>query len=87
MKTKKFYVLLGNSALALQLYQELRKHFIDSTMAPTPREADHCCGVCILYANQEDREFIKSVAEESQISIDAFYECENSDDPNRMKFC
>ncbi|MFC4805682.1 DUF3343 domain-containing protein [Filifactor villosus] len=87
MKTKKFYVLLANSALALRLYQELRAHCVDSTMAPTPREADHCCGVCILYTKQEDKKTIMTVAEEAGICIDTFYECENTDDPNRMKFC
>ena len=56
-------------------------------MVPTPREADHCCGIAILYENEEDREKIQKIAEESDIKIDTFFDTESKIDPNRGRFC
>ena len=83
----KHYVLLANSVDAMNLYKEMEKAGIKSTLAPTPREADHCCGVCILYYDENDREKIEETSKSSSINIDNFYDCENRDDPNRYKFC
>ncbi|MFR7350298.1 DUF3343 domain-containing protein [Peptoniphilus sp.] len=79
------YVLVPNSKVAYELYQKLDG--IESTMVPTPREADHCCGIAILYENEEDREKIQKIAEESDIKIDTFFDTESKIDPNRGRFC
>ena len=79
------YILVPNSKVAYELYQKLDK--IESTMAPTPREADHCCGIAILYENEEDREKIKKIADENNIKIDTFFDTESKIDPNRGRFC
>lgn len=83
----KYYVLLPDSMNAMSLYQAMEKNGIKSTLAPTPREADHCCGVCILYYDEKDKDKIKRISQELSIKIDEFYICENKDNPNRYKFC
>lgn len=82
---KKFhYVLLQNSALAYNLYKKLEN--IEVTMAPTPRDADHCCGIAILYKNEEDREKIEEIAKKEGIKIDAFFTKDDDSDVNRNRF-
>ena len=56
-------------------------------MAPTPRKADACCGVSILYYQSEDRKKIEELSEKTSIQINRFWECENEDDPTRHRFC
>lgn len=85
--SKRYYVLLPNSNEAMKLYQQIKKAGIKSTVAPTPRNADHCCGVCILYDDYNDRDKICAVAKEINCVIDKFWETENDFDPNRNKFC
>ena len=81
------YILLPNSAAAMQLYSLMNEHGFACTPAPTPRTADHCCGISILYGDAVLQPAIQKLADEACITIDAFYESVNTDDPNRMKFC
>lgn len=83
----KYYVFLPDMATVMELYNLIKAENIKATLAPTPREASHCCGVAILYDNGEDKKRIKEIVEENNIAIDDFWQCENKDDPNRMKFC
>lgn len=83
----KHYVFLENSRLVFELSTLIKKDGIKSTIAPTPREADHCCGICIIYENETDKDKIKKIAEDKDIIIDAFVELENRDDPNRNRYC
>lgn len=81
----KRYVFFKNSIDAYNLSQKLDK--IKKTLAPTPREADHCCGVCLIFENEEDKEYIEKTAKELGIVLEGFWEHEDNIDPNRMKFC
>lgn len=83
----KHYVLLADTKTVMKLYDLVKKAGVKATLAPTPREASHCCGVAILYENKEDRSIIEKVIEENEITIDAFWDSENKDNPNRFKFC
>jgi len=57
------------------------------TPVPTPRTAEHYCGISILYENSTLQPAIQKLADEARIPIDAFYEVANTDAPCRMKFC
>ncbi len=87
MKDRKYYILVKNAKDAMALHKKLRENNIVSTLAPTPREADHCCGVCIIYENPSNIEKIKNISIEEKIEIDGFWDMENKDDPNRYRFC
>lgn len=87
MEGKKYYCLVQNSKIAQALHEALSKEGIKNTLAPTPRQADHCCGICILYYDGKDQGKIKEIAKKEDLPIDTFYEMENLDDPNRYKFC
>lgn len=82
----KHYALMPDAASAMTLQGILREKDIPSTMAPTPREADHCCGVCILYEQGKDKEKIARLAIEAGITVDQFWDTENRDDPHRHRF-
>ena len=81
------YILLPNSAAAMQLYALMNDHGFACTPAPTPRTADHCCGISILYEDSTLQPAIKLLAEKAGVPIDPFYESVNTDNPDRMKFC
>lgn len=78
---------MPDSEKAMAIYKEIKLKGIKVTLAPTPREADSCCGVCILYFNGEDKDKIQEIVDNTQIEINKFWECENTDDPNRNRFC
>lgn len=84
---KKYYVLTPNSHVSMNLYNKVRENNIKATMAPTPRSAEHCCGVCILYEDINDSEKIKEIAKEHNLEIDKFWESEEEFKPDRNKFC
>ncbi len=71
----------------MALHQAMQKKNLKSTLAPTPREADHCCGVCIIHESEEDRDKIQTIADEISVKIDLFWETEITDDPSRHRFC
>lgn len=79
------YLLMPDAASTTKLQQHLLSEGIEATLAPTPREADHCCGVCILYKNPEDKEKIQQILEREQIPSDGFWEGEDRRDPTRYK--
>ena len=83
---KLYYLLMPDSPSTMKLQEYLFKAGIQSTLAPTPREADHCCGVCILYHNPEDKEIIQGILEREKIASDGFWEGEDRRNPTRNKF-
>lgn len=84
---KNYYLLFDDSKTATSLYAELKKAGVKCTMAPTPRKADHCCGVSILYYNNDDKIIIEDICKKVNFKVSRFWECENEDNPNRGKFC
>ena len=79
------YVLFPNVANAQKLYDILKAEGIKCTFAPTPREADKCCGVCVLYYDEKDRELITNLIIKNNVTILKFFDGE-AGDPTRMKF-
>ena len=49
----KYYVLFDNHEQAIKLRRDLQNAGIGSVIAPTPREASLCCGVCLRIDEQE----------------------------------
>ena len=80
------YVLFPNVENARRLYDLLKAEGVKCTFAPTPREADKCCGVSVLFQDEEDRPRIEHIITDKGIDILRFYEAEPPD-PSRMKFC
>lgn len=82
---KKYYVFFKNSMDAYTLSTNLKG--IKKTLAPTPREASHCCGVCLIYEDKKDKTYIEEMAKKLNITPDGFWEKEEDINPDRMKFC
>ena len=80
------YVLFPDVTNAQRLYDILKAEGIKCTFAPTPREADKCCGVCVLFQNEDDRERISGLISDNGIRILKFFDGRTGD-PERMKFC
>ena len=80
------YVLFLDVSNAKALYGLMKEAGIRCTFAPTPREADRCCGLAVLYDDAGERERIKRMAAENGVQILRFFDGATGD-PNRMRFC
>ena len=59
---KNYYVLFEDSKTACSLYSKIKKQGIKCIPSPTPRQADACCGVSILYYKAEDKKIIEETS-------------------------
>ncbi len=80
------YILFPDVTNAQKLYDSMKADGIKCTFAPTPREADKCCGVSVLYYNESDKERITGLINSLDVKILKFFDGE-SGNPDRMKFC
>lgn len=82
-----YYVFFKDAKNGQELYKLMKEKNIKCTIAPTPKTADHCCGISILYYSNEDTPLIEKLIEENNIEILKFFKKEKDVNPNRMKFC
>lgn len=82
----KYFILVENASIATNLLEILRDEKIKATLAPTPRQASHACGVSVYVYNKEDIEKIEPLAKENNIKIDEIYKSELDFDTKRNKF-
>ena len=82
-----YYILFNNVKDATKTYEYLKDQGFHLTLAPTPRKASKCCGVCVLSKEKEEFEKIKEILEAAHIDYLSIYETENDFDPNRNKYC
>ncbi|WP_054873382.1 DUF3343 domain-containing protein [Oxobacter pfennigii] len=71
MDEKRYYILFPSYTWGLQLEALLKGQKIKYTIVPTPRELSECCGISIMY-NENDETKIKSLIEENSIKISGF---------------
>lgn len=82
----KYFILVENAMIATELLEILRKEKIKATLAPTPRQASHACGVSVYLYNKEDLEKIEPLANENNIKIDEIFESNVDFNTKRNKF-
>lgn len=82
----KYFILVENASIATNLLEILRDEKIKATLAPTPREASHACGVSVYVYNKEDIKKIEPLAKENNIKIDEIYKSGLDFDTKRNKF-
>ncbi|MDU7650213.1 MAG: DUF3343 domain-containing protein [Anaerococcus vaginalis] len=82
----KYFILVENAMIATELLEILRKEKIKATLAPTPRQASHACGVSVYVYNKEDLEKIEPLAKENKIKIDEIFESNVDFNTKRNKF-
>lgn len=82
----KYFILVENAMVATELLEILRKEKIKATLAPTPRQASHACGVSVYLYNKEDLEKIEPLAKENKIKIDEIFESNLDFNTKRNKF-
>lgn len=82
----KYFILVENAMIATELLEILRKEKIKATLAPTPRQASHACGVSVYLHNKEDLEKIEPLAKENNIKIDEIFESNLDFNTKRNKF-
>lgn len=61
------YILFQDVKDATSAYEYLKAKGFSLTLAPTPRKASKCCGVCILSKDKREFEKIKELIEEEKI--------------------
>lgn len=84
---KDHYIFFKDTKNGQALYNVLKDVGIRCTIAPTPKTESHCCGISILYLDENDQDRIKKIIDENNIEIMKFYEKERDVNPNRMRFC
>ena len=82
----KYFILVENAMIATELLEILRKEKIKATLAPTPRQASHACGVSVYLYNKEDLEKIEPLANENNIKIDEIFKSDLDFNTKRNKF-
>lgn len=87
MEDQEYYILFSSAQDAMALYTKIKGAGIEATLSPTPRNADHCCGVSVYYFKGEDREKIEVIIKENNLKIDKFFQRPKDINPNRNKFC
>ena len=80
------YVLFPDVKNAQSLYELMKSDGVRCTFAPTPREADRCCGLAVLYQDADERGRIERMAAENGVQVLRFFDGA-AGDPDRMKFC
>ena len=80
------YVLFPDVKNAQSLYALMKAAGVRCTFAPTPREADRCCGLAVLYQDADERGRIERMAAENGVQVLRFFDGA-AGDPDRMKFC
>ena len=80
------YVLFPDVKNAQSLYALMKAAGVRCTFAPTPREADRCCGLAVLYQDAGERGRIERMAAENGVQVLRFFDGA-AGDPERMKFC
>ncbi len=84
---EKTWLLFHDVKSAMKLYQILLEKAMKISIAPTPREASKCCGVCILLDDPEDTEPAVEIAEREDIELRGIHRMEVDFNPNRDKYC
>ncbi|MGE5628478.1 MAG: DUF3343 domain-containing protein [Solirubrobacterales bacterium] len=68
MTEKRFYILFPSYTEGMKLESLLKKNSIKYTIVPTPRRLSVCCGISIMY-NEEDWEKIQVLIKENSVNI------------------
>lgn len=72
----KYYILFDTHTEGLKLESYLKKESIKYTISPTPRQLSSCCGIAIMY-NNEDEDRIRKIVENNNLKIKGFYSLES----------
>lgn len=80
------YILFPNHDNGMRLHRELKALGIKAVIAPTPRSASKCCGISLIY-QEEDTEEIKKCIREKGIEILDMVEVERDINPGRDRYC
>lgn len=81
-----WYVLFPNHENGLMLYQALKKEGIKTTIVPTPRKAQKCCGISLL-VNEMQLEDVRACIERERVEILRMISLEDERDAARDVYC
>lgn len=84
---EKVWLLFHDVESAMRLHRILRADGMKISIAPTPREASKCCGVCILLDEPEDAEKAVRLAADANISLRGIHRMNTDFNPGRDKYC
>ena len=77
-----YYILLDNHEQAIKMHRDLQNAGIDSVIAPTPRSASLCCGVC-LRIKKEDYQNLERYLQENKAVYREIKEIQENLNPKR----
>ena len=77
-----YYILFDNHEQAIKMHRDLQNAGIDSVIAPTPRSASLCCGVC-LRSKKEDYQNLERYLQENKAVYREIKEIQENLNPKR----
>ncbi len=86
MSEKQHYILFPNHDNGMRLHRELKARGIRAIIAPTPRSVSKCCGISLIY-QEEDTEAIQECIQEKGIEILDMVVVEKDINPGRDRYC
>lgn len=84
---ERVWLLFHDVNSAMKLYTALKAEGLKLSIAPTPREASKCCGVCILLEDPQDAAKAEAIAQQEEIELRGIHKMEAQFNPNRDKYC
>lgn len=86
MPKTNWYVLFPNHENGLMLYNALKKEGIKTTIVPTPRKAQKCCGISLL-VNETQLEDVRACIVRERVEILRIISLEDDRDAARDVYC
>ena len=86
MSEKQHYILFPNHDNGMRLHRELKALGIRAVIAPTPRSASKCCGISLIY-QEEDRGENREMYSGNDIEILDMVVVEKDINPGRDRYC
>lgn len=86
MKTN-WYVLFPNHENGLMLYHALKAKGVKTTIVPTPRKAQECCGVSLLVDDEAKLDKVRACIEREHIQILRIQSLSDERDAMRDQYC
>lgn len=81
-----WYVLFPNHENGLMLYQALKKEGLKTTIVPTPRKAQKCCGISLL-VEEPQLEAVRACIERERVEVLRIIALEDDRDAARDVYC
>lgn len=81
------YILFDSAKDGMALHKRLLAENFRLTIAPTPRQADRCCGISILLLDESQYAAVDDLIKKEQLIHAGYFDMEADVNPKRDRYC